>query len=85
MNEQEMREEIDRLRRELAEVREDRNSLHKTLCSMIPIDRTEITPEEFEALAKSARSVDELLRDILPPDLQKLVLDDHKGCANGHP
>jgi hypothetical protein len=73
MTEQEMLQEIDRLRRELAQVREDRNNLHKMLCTMIPIDRTEITPEEFDKLIKTAKNVDDLLRDILPQDLRELV------------
>jgi hypothetical protein len=73
MSEQEMLQEINRLRRELAEVREDRNSLHKTLCGMLPVDRTEITPEEFEEIRRRARPVDEVLRDLLPPDMHFLI------------
>ena len=74
MNEQEMRQEIERLRRELAEVREDRNNLHKMLCSMIPVDRTEITQEEFERAIQNAKTVDELFRDLLPADLYEVVM-----------
>jgi hypothetical protein len=76
MSEQELLRKIERLQRELDEVREDRNSLHKTLCSMLPVDRTEITPEDFDRILKNAKPVDELLRDILPPDMHKLVLGD---------
>ena len=38
MGEQEMLLEIERLRRELAAVREDRNHLHKALCQMLPFE-----------------------------------------------
>lgn len=76
MSQQEMQQEIERLRRELANVREDRNQLHKMLCSMIPIDRTEITPEEFAELVKNAKPVDELMRDLLPPHLYDIVMKD---------
>jgi SMC interacting uncharacterized protein involved in chromosome segregation len=71
--EQQMAQEIEQLRRELAELRKDRDSLHKHLCSMIPVDRTEITPEQFEEMAKRARTVDEVLRDLLPPDFYEEV------------
>jgi len=73
MNEQEMMYEIERLRRELAVEREERKNLHKVLCSMIPVDRTEISTEEFEEHRNNARPVDEWLRDLLPPDMHHLI------------
>ena len=73
MNDREMLLEIERLRRELAAVREDRNSLHKMLCSMIPVEETEITPEQFEEIKRNARDVGEVLRDLFPPDLHHLI------------
>ncbi|MBI2808155.1 MAG: hypothetical protein HYX68_24480 [Planctomycetes bacterium] len=75
MNEQEMREEIERLRRELAEVRADRNSLHKIVCSMIPVEEMDMTPEQFETIKNAARPVSEVLRDLLPPTLHHLISD----------
>jgi hypothetical protein len=65
--------EIERLRRELDKVREDRNNLHKWLCDIIPIDRTEITPEEFEEIKKNARDLEDVLRDLLPPEQHHLI------------
>ena len=76
MKEQEMLNEIERLHRELAEVREERNNLYKMLCDMIPIDRTEITPEQFNQIIKNARSINDVLRDIIPVDLHEIVLKD---------
>lgn len=73
MNEQEMQQEIERLRRELADVREDRNSLHQMLCSMIPVEEMDMTPEQFEEIRNRARPVDEVLRDLFPPALHHLI------------
>ena len=60
----------------MAAVTKSRDNLREMVCTLMPIDKTEITPEEFEVFIKNARTVDELMRDILPPELQKLVLDD---------
>lgn len=78
MTEQEMLQEIERLRRELADVQKDRNQLHKTLCSILPVEETEITPKQFEELRKSARDPAEVLRDLFPADLRHLISEKNK-------
>ena len=63
MSEQEMLPEIERLRRELAEVRADRNHLHRALCQMLPFEEVHWTPEEVrERLEKNVTILD-LLED----------------------
>ena len=63
MNEKEMLQEIDRLRRELAEVREDRNNLHKMLCRMIPVEEIQLTEEDLRKMREEDVTIVDLLRD----------------------
>ena len=72
MSEKEMAQEIERLRHELVEVTRSRDRLREMICKLWPVP--EITPEEFERMLKNARPVDEVLRDIIPPDLHEEIL-----------
>ena len=44
---------------------------------MLPVDRTEITPEEFEEIRRRAGPVHEVLRDIMPPDMHYLISENN--------
>jgi len=75
MNEQEMQQEIERLRRELAEMTKSRNRLCDWFCQFNGFKP--LSEEEIEELKKMpGRTVDELMRDILPADMHHLVLDE---------
>jgi hypothetical protein len=63
MNEQEMREEIERLRREVAEVREDRDQLHKMLCGMLPFEEIQLTEEDLKDMREKNVTIIDLLQD----------------------
>jgi hypothetical protein len=76
MSEQDMAQEIVRLKRELEAANKSRERWREMLCAFIPIDKTEITPEEFERMKKTAKPVDELLREILPPEMHAAIHED---------
>lgn len=63
MSEQEMLQEIERLRRELAKVREDRNHLHKTLCQMLPVEEIQLTEEDLRKMREEGATIVDLLHD----------------------
>lgn len=63
MSEQEMLQEIERLRRELAKVREDRNHLHKALCQMLPFEEIQWTAEEMREMLEKNVTILDLLED----------------------
>ena len=63
MNEQEMLQEIERLRRELAAVREDRDHLHKALCQMLPFEEIHWTAEELRQRLEKNVTILDLLED----------------------
>ena len=75
MSEHEMQQEMERLRRELADVRRDRDHLHKMVCDLLPVEKLEITPEEFERIKTEARDPAEVLRELFPADLHHLISD----------
>ena len=75
MSENEMRQEIDRLRGELADIRADRDRLHKTLCRVLPFEPVEITPEQLAEIARRARPVQEALRDLFPVESHRFILN----------
>ena len=82
MSEQEMLNEIDRLRQELAVMTRSRERLMKWLCQAL---RFETDPEVLEREIKEMeylppRDVNDVLRDLLPPDMHYLI--DNGAAAN---
>jgi len=74
MNEQEMREEIERLRTELAAVKLSRERLCDWLCQAHGFEPP--TDAEIEEMMNArGREGNELLREILPPEMHDLILE----------
>jgi hypothetical protein len=63
MNEQELRAENERLRRELAGIREDRDQLHKMVCGMLPLDEMDLTEDELKEMREKNVTILDLLHD----------------------
>ena len=66
MTEQEMVQEIDRLRRELAETRKERDYFHKVICHSIPVDPPEVMEEKIREMMKHPMyTIDDIIQDLL--------------------
>jgi hypothetical protein len=82
MSEQEMMSEIERLRIQVADLTRSRERLVKWLCQAL---RFETDPEVLEREIKEMeylppRDVNDVLRDLLPPDMHYLI--DNGAAAN---
>ena len=75
MSEHDMRQEIERLRRELAEVREERERLHKTARHMLLAAQFPLTDDEIEQMKQVSPASREILRSLLPSERQALAGD----------
>ncbi len=74
MSENEMAQEIERLREELAEMTKSRDRLCTWLCQAMRL--APMTNEELEEMRdRPGKDVQELLRDLMPPEMHDLIDD----------
>jgi cell division septum initiation protein DivIVA len=80
MNEQELREENERLRRQVAELTKSRERLLDWLCQALRFETDpEVLEKEMEEMLRQpGRDAFDLLREVLPADLQYLVNGNEK-------
>lgn len=78
MTEHEMQNEIERLRRELAEVTKSRDRMRVWLCQSLGFetDPDALEQELKEMETQSVREIGDLLRDILPASVHDRINDD---------
>jgi hypothetical protein len=65
MDEQEVRQEIERLRRELADVTKSRDRLREMICDILPVDSPEVMEAlVLEMMAQPARGIEDIIADL---------------------
>jgi hypothetical protein len=82
MSEQEMMQENERLKRELAAMTTSRERLMSWFCQAMQLEP--VTDQEIkEAMSREATPIDELLRELLPPDMYYLIDENEGARLNG--
>jgi hypothetical protein len=65
MSEKEMLQEIERLRRELAEANESRNRLREMICAILPVDPPDVTEKlVLEMMQQPAQGIEDIIADL---------------------
>ncbi len=65
MNEQEMQQEIERLRRELADVTKSRDRLREMICDILPMDSPEVTEAlVLEMMEQPAQGIEDIIAEL---------------------
>ena len=65
MNEQELREENERLRRELAEVTKSRERLREIVCAITPVDPSDVMESMVqEMMQRPVHGIDDIIEDL---------------------
>ena len=65
MNEQELRDENERLRRGLAEATKSRDRLREMICAILPVEPPDVIEKEIEEMmSKPARGIDDIIEEL---------------------
>jgi hypothetical protein len=65
MSEQEMLQEIERLRRELADMTKSRDRLREMIYAIVPLDSPDVTEELIlEMMQQPAQGIDDIIADL---------------------